>query len=170
MQGLLSLRRKNGGMLGGRRCSSLAATALICIMWVGSTRLLLRGQVTRGDADYLYKIEGGQPVIDVEAGSNLQFKRSPNQRVVEFYDPNCGACQVGAGLDLELLSNSLTCECPTRNFQAFRWNYIEIAKKVRYELAFASDIIKAQTRLSNFAIQNLAEAQSRTWNSTPCRA
>ena len=102
--------------------------------------------MTRGDADYLYKIEGGQPVIDVEAGSNLQFKRSPNQRVVEFYDPNCGACQ------------------------AFRWNYIEIAKKVRYELAFASDIIKAQTRLSNFAIQNLAEAQSRTWNSTPCRA
>ncbi|EJK59904.1 hypothetical protein THAOC_19820, partial [Thalassiosira oceanica] len=105
-------RRKHGGMLGGmlggRRCSSLATTALVCVVLMGSTRLLLRGQVTHGDADYLYKVEGAQPIIEEEAGSahNLQFRRSPNQRVVEFYDPACGACQ------------------------SFRWNYIEIAKKV----------------------------------------
>jgi len=118
------LRRKNGGMLGGRRCSSLAATALVCVALMASTRsLLLRGhQVTHGDthgdADYLYKVEGAQPIIEEEAGSahNLQFKRSQNPRVVEFYDPTCGACQ------------------------SFRWNYIEIAKKVRYELAFDTDI------------------------------
>ncbi|KAL7536049.1 hypothetical protein ACHAXR_007726, partial [Thalassiosira sp. AJA248-18] len=55
---------------------------------------------------YLYNTEDSSPVLDHGLSGN-DFSKSTSPKVVEFYDPRCGACQ------------------------AFKSNYIEVAKKVQ---------------------------------------
>jgi len=58
-----------------------------------------------GDS-YLYNTEDASPVLE-HGFSGYDFTKSTSPKVVEFYDPKCGACQ------------------------AFKSNYIEVAKKVQ---------------------------------------
>ena len=54
---------------------------------------------------YLYNTIDSHPILD--HGLSGDYTKSKSPRVVEFYDPKCGACQ------------------------AFKYNYIEVAKKVQ---------------------------------------
>lgn len=56
---------------------------------------------------YLYNTVDSSPVLD-HGIAGADFIHSNHPKVVEFYDPRCGACQ------------------------AFKYNYIEIAKKVKH--------------------------------------
>ena len=58
-------------------------------------------------SSYLYPPQEAHPyVIDYNPNEN-DFQKSTSPKVIEFYDPKCGACQ------------------------AFKYNYIEVAKKIK---------------------------------------
>eukprot|EP00986_Skeletonema_menzelii_P018788 scaffold26714_cov160-Skeletonema_menzelii.AAC.5 len=58
-------------------------------------------------SSYLYPPQEAYPfVIDYNPNDN-DFQKSNSPKVIEFYDPKCGACQ------------------------AFKYNYIEVAKKIK---------------------------------------
>ena len=63
---------------------------------------------TSGES-YLYNTIDSPPVLDHGLQSDIDFLSSTSPKVVEFYNPRCGACQ------------------------AFKSNYIEVAKKVQQD-------------------------------------
>ena len=76
------------------------------ISWVSNIHAA-KHKASSGES-YLYNTIDSPPVLD-HGISNKNFQTSTKQKIVEFYDPKCGACQ------------------------AFKSNYIEIAKKVQAE-------------------------------------
>ena len=60
-------------------------------------------------SSYLYPPQEAYPVIDYNPNNNDDFQTLNTPTVIEFYDPKCGACQ------------------------SFKYNYIEIAKKIKEE-------------------------------------
>lgn len=84
--------------------------ALCLVSWsISQTRQLSTAAAAAAAASssdmYLYNTIDSQPILD--HGPSGDFTKSKSPKVVEFYDPKCGACQ------------------------AFKYNYIEVAKKVR---------------------------------------
>jgi len=61
---------------------------------------------TTTSSSYLYLAHEAHPFVFDYDANNYDFRKSNSPKVIEFYDPKCGACQ------------------------AFKYNYIEVAKKV----------------------------------------
>lgn len=86
----------------------LVATAipLLYLYYISSHTLHAAAPASGDKASFLYAAEDAAPVLD-HGLPGIDFARSRSPKVVEFYDPKCGACQ------------------------AFRSNYVEVAKRVR---------------------------------------
>jgi len=78
------------------------------ISWVSNIHAAKTKASTTYGESYLYNTIDSPPVLD-HGISNNNFLTSTKPKIVEFYDPKCGACQ------------------------AFKSNYIEVAKKVQAE-------------------------------------
>ena len=92
--------------------SLVFVVSLTTLMWISNIHAARHQQALATDGDgessasYLYNTPDSPPVLD-HGISGHDFLTSISPKVVEFYDPKCGACQ------------------------AFKSNYIEVAKKVR---------------------------------------
>ena len=82
--------------------------ALVVMIWVSNIHASIHHHHAADAAEgaYLYRSEDSPPVLD-QGTNGHDFMKSTAPKVVEFYDPRCGACQ------------------------AFKSNYVEVAKRVQ---------------------------------------